>query len=194
MQNTPQGGAPDGAPQQQGRYPGGQAARPWRPKWWYWAGGGAVAIVLCCGGLGIASLAGHPSTGGESGNGAATATSQSAGGVSGKSRTPAATTTATHAPQWTTVQQFSGTTSQKTPLFRVPNEWRIVWTCKKADEFGGNFIVNVMNADGTPLDYAAVNTQDDDGATTYEHQGGGQVYLDVQTYSEQWNIQVQVQE
>jgi hypothetical protein len=149
--------------------------------------------VLCCGVFGIASLASHPSTSGDSGNGAATATSQPAGGVGGKTKTLAATATATHAPQWTTVQQFSGTTSQKTPLFSVPNEWRIVWTCKQADQYGGNFIVNVMNADGTPLDYGVVNTQNTDGATTYEHQGGGHVYLDVQTFSEQWLIQVQVQ-
>jgi outer membrane usher protein FimD/PapC len=51
-----------------------------------------------------------------------------------------------------------------------------------------------MSADGSPLDFAAVNTKDDDGATTYEHQGGGQIYLDVNTYSEQWTIQVQIQQ
>jgi hypothetical protein len=62
---------------------------------------------------------------------------------------------------------------------------RIVWRCKKADQLGGNFIVCVMNAERAPLDVAAINTQDDGGATTYEHQGGGQVYLNSQTYSKQ---------
>ena len=209
MQYTPQGGGPEGTPQQQSAYPGGQgpypagqgpfpgatgpfqggqSGRPKRPAWWYWAGGGALALVLCCGVFAVASFAAHPGATGNnsSGNGSnanTAATSQ-----------PAATATATHIPQWTTVQQFSGSTSQKTPLFTVPNEWRIVWKCQKADEFGGNFIVSVMNADGSPLDFAVVNTQYNDGATTYEHQGSGQVYLDVQTYSEQWSIQVQVQQ
>lgn len=194
MQNTPQGGAPQpggypgGYP---GGFPGGQAPQPQpqRSKKWYWIGGGiALAIVLCCGCAGITSLAGHNST---------TDTQNSVGvNSSGGGTTtsgPAPTATTAHVAQWTTVQKFSGTTSQKTPLFTVPGEWRIVWKCQKANEFGGNFIVGVMNADGSPLDFAAVNTQGNDGATTYEHQGDGQIYLDVQTYSEQWSIEVQVQ-
>jgi hypothetical protein len=62
---------------------------------------------------------------------------------------------------------------------------RIVWRCNKAHQFGGNFIDGAMNAEMASLHVAAINTQDDGGATTYEHQGGGQVYLNSQTYSEQ---------
>jgi hypothetical protein len=190
VQNTPQSGAPSGEAPQPSSNPSGQPYRPPRPAWWYWVGGGIVAIVLCCGCAGIASLASH---------GGNTTTGNSGGNIiaanqPGGSTTPNATPTATHTPQWTTVQKFSGTTSQKTPLFDVPSEWRIVWSCKKSNDFGGNFIVNVMNADGTPMDYAVVNTMDNDGSTTYEHQGDGQVYLDIQTYNEKWTIQVQVQQ
>jgi hypothetical protein len=209
MQNPPEGGFPGGVPQQPGTYPiypaapggyppqpgmypGAPAPQQQRPKWFIWAAGGAVALVLCCGICGIASLVTRSST--STGANNSTTGNQLSSNSSNSTRPPAPTATATHSLQWTTVQQFSGTSSQKTPLFRVPQEWRIVWTCKKNDEFGGNFIVSIMYADGTPLDFAAVNTKDDDGATTYEHQGGDQTYLDVNTYSEQWSIQVQVQQ
>jgi hypothetical protein len=201
MQYPPESGVPGDVPQQPGTppqpsvppqpgiYPAAPAARPPRPKWFIWAAGGAVALVLCCGVCGIASLATRGNSSTDSGN---TTTTQPSNKTA--TRAPAPTATATHVLQWTTVQQFSGTSAQKTPLFNVPQEWRIVWTCKKNDEFGGNFIVSVMGADGTPLDFAAVNTTNDDGATTYEHQGGQRVYLDVNTYGEQWSIQVQVQQ
>jgi hypothetical protein len=174
--------------------PGGQPGRPRRPAWWYWVGGGIVAVVLCCGCAGIASLANHSGATTSDNNGGNVAAANQSGGGANATVAPTAIPTATHTLQWTTVQKFSGTTSQKTPLFNVPGEWRIVWTCKKANDFGGNFSFAVMNADGSALDPLAVNTQDNDGSTTYEHQGDGQVYLDINTYGEQWTIQVQVQQ
>jgi hypothetical protein len=62
---------------------------------------------------------------------------------------------------------------------------RIVWRCKKADQLGGNFIVGVMNAERAPLDVAAINTQDDGGATTYEYQVVARSTSNSQTYSDQ---------
>lgn len=182
---------PDGTPRPSSpNLPVGPATRPRRQTWVYWVGGITVTLALCCGIGGVATLASQ-----HSGNQPAQSADQQSGGqpVSGHTTAPAAKATATHVAQWSTIQRFTGTTTQKTPLFAVPDEWRIVWTSKKADQYGGNFIVSVMNADGTPLDYAVVNTQDNDGATTYEHQGGGQVYLDVETYDEQWTVQVQIQ-
>ncbi|HEY7983541.1 MAG TPA: hypothetical protein VID73_05195 [Ktedonobacterales bacterium] len=183
-------GMPGGDPPRPGMYPGVPAARPPRPKWFIGAAGGAVALVLLCGICGIASLAARGGSGTDTGS--STTTNQLSSHTTA-TRAPAPTATATHVLQWTTVQQFSGTSAQKTPLFNVPQEWRIIWTCAKNNDFGGNFIVSVMNADGSPLDFAAINTQDNDGATTYEHQGDQQIYLDVNTFGEQWNIQVQVQ-
>lgn len=109
--------------------------------------------------------------------------------------TPKATATPTHAPKWTTVQTFQGNGTKKTATFSVPDSWKIVWTCDP-NSFGGsqfNMIVSVYNDDGTPLDYAAVNTMCSSGNTgdsTQEHQGGN-VYLDIDSEGS-WTVQVQV--
>jgi len=151
-------------------------------------------LALCGSCAGIANVMGIGSSVSPSNSG--NMAKQISGGTAtlAATATPAVPPTPTHVLTWTTIQRFTGTSAEKTPVFTVPAEWRIVWTCKATDSFGGgNFIVTVTGADGTPLDLA-VNTQGNDSATTYEHQAAGQVYLDINTFDEQWTITVQARQ
>ncbi len=108
---------------------------------------------------------------------------------------PAATPTPTHTPKWTTVQTFNGSGNKKTAIFNTSNDWKIIWSCNPASAYLGeyNLTVDVVNSDGTPLDYGAINEICKAGNTTNsteEHQGG-QVYLDIQSDGGTWTIQVQ---
>jgi hypothetical protein len=108
---------------------------------------------------------------------------------------PTKAPTPTHTPQWTTVQTFTGNGTKKTAVFNVGNDWKIIWSCNPSSSFGGqyNVIVDVNNADATPLDPGAVNTickAGNTGDMTEEHQGGD-VYLDVSSEGS-WKILVQV--
>jgi len=85
---------------------------------------------------------------------------------------------------WTTIQTFRGNGQRKTSVFTVPDHWRLKWKCNPASDYFGsyNVIIDVYNSDGTPLDFAAINTICQDGNTsgdTEEYQGGD-VYLDLQ--------------
>ncbi len=99
--------------------------------------------------------------------------------------------TATPAPKLTTIASFSGTSQKNTQTFHVSaNQWTLVWTCQ-GGEFGGNFSVEVDNADGSIFDPLAANvvcngTMHD---TTIER-GSGDFYLKVDA-DVSWTIQIQ---
>jgi hypothetical protein len=103
------------------------------------------------------------------------------------------TDTPTPAPQFVTIQTFTGNGTKKTGIFQVGNDWKIIWSCDPssfATEY--NLIVSVMNSDNSDFDLAAVNTLCKPGNTngvTEEHQSGN-VYLDVDSEGA-WKIQIQ---
>ncbi len=99
---------------------------------------------------------------------------------------------------WTTVQTFNGNGTEKTAIFTVPNDWKIVYTCTYLNINGitadGVLVVSVFGANGMPLDAAAVNATCKNGVAkttgeTEEHQGG-QVYLNI-TGTGDWTVQIQ---
>ena len=107
---------------------------------------------------------------------------------------PTPTPTATPRPAvWTTTQTFSGNGTQKTAVFPVPDDWKLVWKCDPASfSFPYNVIVDVVNTYGSPFDPGAINTLCQAGNTsgqTEEHQSG-QIYLDINSEGT-WAVQVQ---
>lgn len=189
LQAAPYGQVPPGAPV--------FAAPPQPPKRglraWHWVLIGVSSVLIICCGLGLlASAAGGGNTGSQNlgSNGSVLATATPA-----PTNTPAPTATATHPPKWTTVHTFKGNGNKKTGTFDVPDDWKLVWSCNPSSDYFGeyNVIVDVYDADGNPVDFAAVNTICKAGNThdsTEEHQGGT-VYLDVESEAA-WTIQVQV--
>lgn len=93
-----------------------------------------------------------------------------------------------------TIQTFTGSGVKRTSPFTVPAAWRLAWACNPASFAGGAYILRaiVYNADGTVLDYAAINTTCKSGNTasfTQEHQGGS-IYLVIISQAA-WTIQIQ---
>ena len=113
---------------------------------------------------------------------------------------PTATPTATptpHAQAWTTVQTFSGNGSKKTSFFQVPDDYKILWSCKESNIDGyvsdGSLDVTVYGTDNSYVDNLFETCKVGSKATTgetEEHQGG-QIYLSIDG-SSPWSIQVQV--
>lgn len=152
---------------------------------------GLVVLCMLCGLISTALNQG----GGASAAGQTGGTTTQATHAPKATNTPKATATPTHTPKWTTVQTFQGNGTKKTATFSVPDNWKIVWSCDPNSFDGSQFnvIVSVYNDDGTPLDYAAVNTMcssSNTGDSTQEHQGGS-VYLDIDSEGS-WTVQVQV--
>ncbi|HLX55945.1 MAG TPA: hypothetical protein VKR83_02880 [Ktedonobacteraceae bacterium] len=98
-----------------------------------------------------------------------------------------------HTPAWTTVQTFTGNGDQKTALFSVPGDWKILWNCDPNSFVGPyNVQLNVYNLYGIVIDANAINAICQAGNTsggTEVHQGG-QVYL-LMVSESVWKIQVQ---
>jgi hypothetical protein len=95
---------------------------------------------------------------------------------------------------WQTTHTYNGNGEKKTETITVGNDWKIQWSCTPSSFIGNtyNVIVSVYNSDGTPADYAAINTMCKDGNTsgeTEEHTGGN-VYLDVNSEGD-WSITIQ---
>ncbi len=110
-----------------------------------------------------------------------------------KPPTPTPSPTPTQAPQWTTVQTFTGNGIKKTQIFQVGNDWKILWSCDPSSFYGGqyNIQVYVYDSNNNPLD-VAVNTICKAGNTsdsTEEHQAGN-IYLEIDSEGS-WKIQVQ---
>lgn len=100
----------------------------------------------------------------------------------------------TPVPRFITTHTFSGYGVEKTMVFDVANDWKIVWSCDPSSFYGQQYdlIVSVDHSDGKTIDFAAVNITCTRGYSTdvkEEHQGGA-IYLDI-TSEGAWNIQVQ---
>jgi len=127
--------------------------------------------------------------------------------TSGAQATTAPTTQATTAPTsaptqsagatWKTIQTFTGNGTQKTAIFAVPGDWKIVYTCAGQNiagtEVDGALIVTVYGSDNSIIDPAAVNAtckMPETSNSTEEHQSGN-VYLSINGTGD-WMITVQV--
>jgi len=100
----------------------------------------------------------------------------------------------TPTPNWTTIQTFIGSGNQKTPVFHVAANWKIVWSCTPSSFFSRqyNLLVGVNYSDTTPLDVGAIHSicrADNTSGTTEEHYGGD-VYLTISSVGS-WKIQIQ---
>lgn len=150
-----------------------------------------AVLVLMCASCGIGSIAAH-------GGGSQPVAQNGATQQPTTPSKPAATATrsaptATPKPKtWVTVQHFTGANNQQTPTFSLPDGSRIVWSAKAADQFGGNFIVEMYNADGTYSDQVANTITPPDQSGTYNVHGDQSVYLSIQTDGCSYDIAVQV--
>lgn len=150
-----------------------------------------IVLVLMCGSCGIGSIAAR---GGGSQPVAQSGTTQQTATPSQPAATPTKPApTATPKPKtWVTVQHFTGANNQQTPTFSLPDGSRIVWSAKAANQFGGNFIVEMYNADGTLSDQVANSITPPDQSGTYNVHGDQSVYLSIQTDGCNYDIAVQV--
>lgn len=97
-------------------------------------------------------------------------------------------------PNWAPRQTFIGSGNQKTPVFHVAANWKIVWSCTPSSFFSGqyNLLVRVNYADTAPLDVGAIHSicrVGNTSGTTDEHYGGD-VYLTIYSVGS-WTIQIQ---
>ena len=104
------------------------------------------------------------------------------------------TSQAPNKPQtWQTTHTYTGNGAKKTETITVGDDWKIQWSCTPSSFMGNsyNVIISVYNSDGTPADYAAVNTMCKDGNTSgeTEERTAGNIYLDVNSEG-QWTISV----
>lgn len=116
------------------------------------------------------------------------------GGKSGTTTPSSGGSTPSKPTTWQTTHTYNGNGAKKTETIAVPSDWKIQWSCTPSSFMGNsyNVIISTMNSDGTPADYAAVNTMCKDGNTsgeTEEHTSGN-IYLDINSEGN-WNITVQ---
>jgi hypothetical protein len=96
--------------------------------------------------------------------------------------------------KWTTTHTFRGNGSKKTAIFRVPDDWKILYTCTH-QEMGVEGVLGVIiyTADNTIVDVAVNATCKPDvnltKGETEEHQGGD-IYLDI-TGTGDWTVTIQ---
>lgn len=96
--------------------------------------------------------------------------------------------------KWTTTHTFNGNTIQKTAVFTVSDDFKLIWKCDpSSNSFGAyNVIVDLDAPDGSYI-YSAVNTICQAGNTsgsTEMHGDAGQVFLVVDTEGP-WTIHIQ---
>ena len=99
--------------------------------------------------------------------------------------------TATSVPKLTTIVSYSGSGQKNTANFHVnASQWQISWACQPGS-FGGNFSVEVDNADGSTFDPLAVNEICDSSKhdITIER-GSGDFFLKIDADTP-WQIQIQ---
>ncbi len=145
-----------------------------------------VAILLACS-LGYASHGGATATDTSTAT-ASTTTSSSTNAAPTATKPPAATATPAKP---VIITSFSGTGAQNTVNFHVnASQWTLLWQCQ-GGQYGGNLAVEVDNADGSTLDYGAVNEicNGSMSGSTIER-ASGDFYLSVNA-DIAWQIQIQ---
>jgi len=103
------------------------------------------------------------------------------------------TSTPAPPPKWTTTHTFTGNGIKKTAIFSVPDDWKILWSCKANSFYGSQYNVQVYvyNSDSSIQDIA-INELCKTGNTsgeTEEHQSGD-IYLEINSEAA-WTVQVQ---
>lgn len=114
--------------------------------------------------------------------------------TSSQSTQEAITPTPAHALKWTTIKTITGNSGEKTSVFTMPDDWKIVWSCDPKSFQGShaNLNVTVYGPPDGALVNVAVNAVCKPGKTsgsTEEHRGG-QVFL-VIGGNGSWKLQVQ---
>lgn len=105
-----------------------------------------------------------------------------------KSAAPAAAK-ATPAPTPQVLLDLQGTGTKQTQKFTARSDWDLNWTydCTSFG-FQGNFVVEVMNGDGTPsLENQAVNQVGKKGADVQHYHKGGTFYLAIDSECD-WTV------
>ena len=119
--------------------------------------------------------------------------SSSAATIASKGK-PIQRVTSTAVPQFITSHTFMGYGVEKTEVFHVANDWKIVWSCNPSSFYGHQYdlVVSVNSTDGKTVDFAAVNARCTPGYTAdvKEEHSSGDIYLDI-TSEGSWDIQVQ---
>ena len=98
--------------------------------------------------------------------------------------------TATPAPTLKTIASYSGSGQKNTPTFHInTDQWQIAWACQPGD-IGGNFSVEVDQADGTYFDLAVNEICDSNKHDVTIERGSGDFFLKI-TADTPWQIQIQ---
>lgn len=95
--------------------------------------------------------------------------------------------------KWTTTHTFSGNDSQKTDIFTIDNNWRIVWSCNPASVASLNYpvFIEVDAPDGSILDRGVETLcQNNNTQGAEEIYAWGQMRLNVICEGD-WAVQVQ---
>jgi hypothetical protein len=152
-----------------------------------------VFVMCACSGIGAAIGASG------SGHNTPTATQAPAAHVAHKPTAKPAAPTATPKPKaWHVLNKLTGNGDSQTADFTVPGaNWRIVWSCNPASEFGGsyNVIVDVDPVDTTQIgDPGAINTicqaGNTTGTTNIHDLGAGTYYLNVMSEAA-WTMDIE---
>src|SRR5947209_9340675 len=93
--------------------------------------------------------------------------SSSAAPISGKAKA-APTVTDTPVPRFVTTHTFMGYGIEKTVVFHVANDWKIVWSCDPSSFYSQQYdlVVSVNHSNGKTIDFAAVNIMCTQGHST----------------------------
>lgn len=156
----------------------------------------AGVLIICCVCGTISALRGNssPSTSQQTSQDRGSS-APTIGGTPLPTDTPEPTPTNTPAPRWVTIANFSGNGTKRTTTFTITSDqWRMNWRCNPNSDYFGqyNVIVSVYNDDGSPADYAAINTICQAGNThdTTAEYTPGTYYLEVDSEAA-WSVQVQ---
>ncbi len=152
-----------------------------------WIALGIIAVLLfACIGVSVIAFRGASSAVNSVSTAVATFTP-----ASGSTPTTAATQAQTGT--WTTTHTFKGNGTKKTPIFTVPGDWKILYTCAGfSSGIAGALTVTVYDSNNNIVDLAINADCKANGTSsgeTEEHQGGD-VYLSVDGTGD-WSLKIQ---
>jgi hypothetical protein len=105
--------------------------------------------------------------------------------------TPTRIPTPTRVPQWTTVQHFGGSVNQQTDTFHIADGAHIAWSYTITDS-ANFFALSLYSSDGSLVDVVANYANESSGhQSTYTVHGGGDYYLNIESNSATWTVDVQ---